>query len=109
MAEMPQVRRMATGDFSLLAYAQHMAETARSETAKHLFESFVEQERRWLSANGVHQLHKSGAQEPAAADRTPCMPVDRRPGAKTQMKVVVEKQTISVPNDQGSQNSFMAV
>jgi hypothetical protein len=35
---------VAPGDLALLAYAVHMAETALSEPAKRLFESYVEQE-----------------------------------------------------------------
>ena len=37
---------VAPGDLALLAYAVHMAETARTEPAKRLFESYVELERR---------------------------------------------------------------
>ena len=60
MVGTPQIRELATDDPRLLAYAQHMAETARSEPAKHWFESFVDQERRRLWANGPHQLRKIG-------------------------------------------------
>ena len=45
MDEMPQIRELATSDLCLLTYVQHMAETAQSDAAKRLFESFVEQER----------------------------------------------------------------
>ena len=68
MDEMPQIRELATSDLCLLTYVQHMAETAQSDAAKRLFESFVEQERRRLPANGAYQLHKIGAQDPTAAN-----------------------------------------
>ena len=40
-------------DLSLLAYAEHMAETAQSESARQLFELYVRQERTRLEAGGV--------------------------------------------------------
>jgi hypothetical protein len=49
MAEMHQRKGSVTGDLRLLAYAQHMAKTARTDHAKRLFESFVEVERGRLS------------------------------------------------------------
>ena len=60
MAEMLQVGAVATRDLYLLAYAQHMAETARSEPAKCMFEMYAEQERRRLEANGVGRLSEAG-------------------------------------------------
>jgi hypothetical protein len=48
--ETMQTRALASRDLSLLAYAQHMAETAQSEAAKHLFEAYVKQERDLLEA-----------------------------------------------------------
>ena len=52
MDAMFQTKGLATSDLSLLAYAQHMADTARSDAAKQLFEAFVQQERQWLEASG---------------------------------------------------------
>jgi hypothetical protein len=59
MGETTQTGVVATGDVSLLAYAQHMAKTARSEAAKRMFEAYVEQERQRLEAN-------SGSRGPGA-------------------------------------------
>lgn len=44
-----QVLEPTSDDLRLLAYAQHMARTARSEVAKHLFEEYLEQELKWLN------------------------------------------------------------
>ena len=74
MDEIHERSGSATGDLCLLAYAQHMVETARSAPAKRLFESFAEQERRRLSANNAYHLHEIGAKDPTAANRTPRMP-----------------------------------
>ena len=52
------------GDFYLLAYAQHMAVTARSEPARRLFEEYVEQERRRLETREVSG-HQSLAERKA--------------------------------------------
>ena len=43
-----QTFALATSDLSLLAYAREMAETARSDDAKHMFEEYVELESRRL-------------------------------------------------------------
>ena len=55
MAEQLQTRTLTMPDLSLLAYAQHMVATAQSLAAKRMFEAFVEQELRWLRANGGFQ------------------------------------------------------
>jgi len=47
-----QVCALAARDISLLAYADHMARTARSAAARQMFETFVEQEIRHLEAGG---------------------------------------------------------
>lgn len=52
MDAMLQTRVLSTSDLSLLAYAQHMADTARSDAAKNLFESFVQKEIQRLKASG---------------------------------------------------------
>ena len=41
------------GDPYLLAYAQHMAQTAESELARHLFAAYVEQTMPRLNANNT--------------------------------------------------------
>lgn len=51
-----QPQAFTTSDVSLLAYAQHMVATARSDAARNLFASFVEQEKRWIRVNGGCRL-----------------------------------------------------
>ena len=41
---------LTLGDLRLMAYAQHMAQTAQSEAARRLFETYVEHEMHWLRA-----------------------------------------------------------
>jgi len=52
MNAMFQTKTLDASDLSILAYAQHMADTARSDAAKNLFESFVQQEIQRLKASG---------------------------------------------------------
>ncbi len=56
MSTMPQTRAVATGDLRILAYAQHMAQTAQPTAAKLLFEFFAQQEKQRIEANGSFQL-----------------------------------------------------
>ena len=53
MTGMPETRAVAASDVSLLTYAEHMAETARSDAAKRMFEAYVEQERHRLECIAV--------------------------------------------------------
>jgi hypothetical protein len=46
---------VAPGDLALLAYAVHMADTARTESAKRLFATFVELERRRFNTGPLLQ------------------------------------------------------
>ncbi len=50
-------------DLRLLAYVQHMADTAQSDAARHLFQEYMELEKRRLVATdglGVRMHAKSG-------------------------------------------------
>lgn len=57
---------VAPGDLALLAYAVHMAETARTDPAKRLFESYVELERRRFNA-GLFLQAETRSQEASVA------------------------------------------
>ncbi len=59
MSMMPQSKELTMSDFPFLAYAQHMAATARSDAAKRMFELFLEQEKRCLAAKGLVCRHES--------------------------------------------------
>jgi len=48
MGEMSLIRESSTGAHCFWAYAQHMAQMARSEPAKHMFGLFAEQERQLI-------------------------------------------------------------
>ena len=41
------------GAFRLLAYAQYMVQAAQSETARHLFAIYVQQEAKWLNKQEI--------------------------------------------------------
>jgi hypothetical protein len=59
MSTMSQTGEWDTDDVRLLAYVHHMAQTAQSTAAKHLFGSFVQQETRRIQANGGFRLSAS--------------------------------------------------
>lgn len=48
---MREPSRVTTGDLYVLDYARHMAATARSTAARHLFEAYLNQERLRLAGN----------------------------------------------------------
>ena len=50
MGEIIQARGVETEDLRLLAYIQHMAQTARSEPARRAFELFLKQEKQRFDA-----------------------------------------------------------
>jgi hypothetical protein len=50
MTEIREPRRLSTNDVVLLSYARHMAETARTASAKHMFEVYVKHEQQRLRA-----------------------------------------------------------
>ena len=56
LSEVMQPRTLAACDLPILAYALHMAQTARSDAARQLFTEFIGQERQRLVANGGHGL-----------------------------------------------------
>lgn len=80
MDKMLQIRIPAIGDLCLLAYAQHMEKTARSDAARRLFGKFVEQERRRLETRSSQSAptaspfmtlqSDAGRQAPASAAMT---------------------------------------
>jgi hypothetical protein len=56
-------------DLSLLAYALHMAETARSDAARNLFEAYAKQEQQRLAAGGWLPAASAEAPHPRASRR----------------------------------------
>ena len=64
-----QTRVWATSDLSLLAYAQHMADTARSDAAKKLFELFVLKEIQRLKVSGGLCFSAVGNPDPKSDHR----------------------------------------
>lgn len=62
---------VAKRDRYLMAYMQHMAETARSEPARCLFEMYAEQEGRRLEANSVARLSEAGRGSGETKHRVP--------------------------------------
>lgn len=61
MDAIPQTPDWIANDLSLLAYAEHMAATARADAARRLFEQYAELERRRLKASVARQSWPSAA------------------------------------------------
>jgi len=47
---------VATKDLHILSYVHYMAQTARTDAAKQLFESFLRQEKQFLETRGGSQV-----------------------------------------------------
>jgi hypothetical protein len=47
---------VATNDLHVLTYVHYMAQTARTDAAKQLFESFLRQEKQFLETRGQDRL-----------------------------------------------------
>lgn len=78
MNETLQKHVVATEDLHFLAYVQYMAQTARSEAAKLIFDSFVKQERARLEqSGGFRTLYAQMAQNAPPS----CITVTRNKGA----------------------------
>ena len=61
MTEIRELRGLSTNDIFLLSYAQHMAETARTASAKHMFEVYVKHEQQRLRAK---EASRSAGRQP---------------------------------------------
>ena len=63
-----QTTAQPMGDLQLLAYVQHMAETAQTDAARCLFREYVALERRLLAAKVGHRSREtaSSRRKPAA-------------------------------------------
>jgi len=60
-----ETRDEAEKELYILTYAHYMAQTARTEAAKQMFETFLKQEKQWLEANGgIRSLSESGNSAP---------------------------------------------
>ena len=57
---------LTTDDLRLLAYVQHMAETAQSDSARHMFQEYMELERRRLGATGRSGVRTQAKCQPRA-------------------------------------------
>jgi len=69
MEKISQSRVVETDDLRLLAYIQHMAQTARSDSARRAFELFLQQERQRLeTGGGFDSLRPSEEASRAAVD-----------------------------------------
>jgi len=69
LSDAMQAAALTMDDLRLLTYVQHMAETAQSDTARHLFQEYMELEKRRLGATGGSGLRtQAKCQTRATAD-----------------------------------------
>lgn len=75
------IATFASGDLTLLTYAMHMAETARSGSAKRLFAAYVDAELRRFEAEGFAVTGIDRGPTPANRTEGCPLPNGRRPEA----------------------------
>ena len=76
MGELLQAGNLAARDLSLLAYAQHMANTARCDSARTMFATYVRQEWKRLTAPSGVFFNVAMAWTCSAPDRVSPVPAE---------------------------------
>jgi hypothetical protein len=60
---------VTTDELRFLTYVQHMAETAQSDAARHMFQEYMQLEKRRLAATGARGIQaRPASQMPAMED-----------------------------------------